>query len=71
MTIKARENRFIETCKNNFGPLTFEAELLLRWGFLQGAQEVGNVAYLEGMDEQRTKVLDALGAARRKETFAP
>ena len=71
MTQKDREDRFIERCKKEFGVLTWESELLLRYGYSAGADEMGNVAYAEGVDVQRNRVLDALGATARKERFLP
>ena len=71
MTQKDREDRFIERCKKEFGTLTWESELLLRHGYTAGANEMGCVAYAEGIDDQRDRVLDALGAAARKESFLP
>lgn len=67
MTQKDREDRFIERCKKEFGTLTWESELLLRYGYSVGADELGCVAYAEGIDAQRDRVLDALGATARKE----
>jgi hypothetical protein len=63
MTQKEREDRFIEKCRKDFGVLTYEAELLLRYGFSAGADELGYVAYAEGIEAQRARVLGALGAA--------
>ena len=71
MTQKDREDRFIEQCRKDFGVLTWESELLLRYGFSAGADELGRVAYAEGMDAQRSRVLDALGAAARKGRALP
>jgi hypothetical protein len=71
MTQKDREDRFIEKCRKNFGGLTWESELLLRYGFAAGAAELGKVAYAAGVETQREAVLDALGAADRKETRLP
>ena len=71
MTQKDREDRFIERCKKEFGVLTWESELLLRYGYAAGADEMGNAAYAEGVDVQRNRVLDALGATARKERFLP
>lgn len=70
MTLKERENRFIAECKKDFGNLTWESEMLLRYAFAKGAQEVGHVAYAGGMEAQRAIVLKALGAApSAKETL--
>lgn len=71
MTQKDHEDRFIEKCRKDIGTLTYESELLLRHGFSAGAQELGRVAYACGINEQRDKVLDALGAAPRKEHVLP
>ena len=72
MTQKEREDRFIEECRKNGLPLTFEAEMLLRYGYAAGADELGRVAYAKGVYEQREGVLTALGAApRRKERYLP
>jgi len=71
MTQKDHEDRFIAQCPKNIGTLTWESELLLRYGFAAGAQELGRVAYVEGIDDQCARVLDALGAAARKERALP
>ena len=63
MTQKEREDRFIEKCRKDFGVLTYESELLLRYGFGAGADELGDVGYAEGVGAQRARVLGALGAA--------
>lgn len=65
------EDRFIEACREEFGGLTFEAELLLRYGYAAGAREVGRIAYANGQTVQRLRVLDALGAAAKKESALP
>lgn len=70
MTQKDHEDRFIEQCRKTIGTLTWESEMLLRYGFAAGAQELGRVAYASGIDAQRTQVLEALGALPRK-TGAP
>lgn len=62
MTRKDRENRFIARCRADGIPLTLETELLLRYGFSQGAAELARDAFAGGMDEQRDRVLAALGA---------
>ena len=61
MTLKEREDRFIETCKESM-PVTFESEILLRFGYSSGARELDEVAYARGMEVQRARVLGALGA---------
>jgi len=71
MTQKNRENRFIERCTKEFGTLSRESELLLRYGFSAGAEELGRVAFGEGVHVQRARVLDALGAVERKECPQP
>lgn len=71
MTDKEREERFIEKCKKDFGTLTWESELLLRYAYAAGAAELGRVAYAEGVEVQRDRVLDALGASAKKERFLP
>ena len=71
MTLKERENRFVEECRKDFGVLTWESELLLRYAFSRGAQEVGRVAYAGGMEAQRSRVLEALGAAGKDEGPLP
>ncbi len=71
MTQRDREDLFIERCRKDLGMLTWESELLLRYGYSAGAQELGRVAYGEGMDDQRELVLAALGAAPRKERPQP
>lgn len=71
MTDKEREDRFVEQCRKDLGTLTWESELLLRYGFSAGARELSRVAYAEGVDAQRSTVLAALGAAPRKESSPP
>ena len=71
MTLKDREQRFIDECRKDFGTLTWESELLLRYAFSRGAQEVGRVAYAGGMQTQRSRVLEAIGAVPREETAEP
>lgn len=71
MTLRAREDRFIEKCKKAFGGLTWESEILLRHGYAAGAQELGEAAYVAGIDAQREQTLDALGAAPRKVRSLP
>lgn len=63
MTTKEREDRFIEKCRVHFGTLSWEGELLLRYGFAAGAAELRDVAYVEGVEAQQAAVLAALGAA--------
>lgn len=71
MTLKERENHFIEECRKDFGALTWESELLLRYAFSRGAQKVGRVAYAGGMQAQRDRVLEALGASAKEEVSEP
>ena len=71
MTKKDREDRFIEQCRKDFGALTTEAELLLRYGYMAGADEMGGVAYINGVTAQRHLVLDALGAVESKKSPLP
>ena len=71
MTLKERENRFVEECRKDFGVLTWESELLLRYAFARGAQEVGRAAYAGGMEAQRSRVLEALGAVPKGEMDQP
>lgn len=71
MTLKERENRFVEECRKDFGVLTWESELLLRYAFARGAQEVGRAAYAGGVQAQREHVLAALGAASQEEIPQP
>ncbi len=71
MTQKDREDRFIAKCKKDFGVLSWESEMLLRYGYSAGAAELGSVAFDEGMDAQRESVLSALGAAPRKLSVLP
>jgi hypothetical protein len=71
MTQKDHEDRFIEKCRKDFGALTWESELLLRYGFSTAAAELGRIAYAEGMEAQRSQVLDVLGAASQKERVRP
>ena len=47
---KDREDRFIERCKKEFGTLTWESELLLRYAYAAGANELGRAAFAEGND---------------------
>lgn len=62
MTQKEREDRFIEQCRKNFGSLSYESELLLRYGYAAGATELGRIAYAHGKQVQRDNVLVALGS---------
>jgi hypothetical protein len=71
VTIKEREDRFIERCRKEFGGLSWESEQLLRWGFGSGALELSEAAYVAGMAAQRTNVLAALGAAAEKQELLP
>lgn len=71
MTERDREDRFIERCKQDFGTLTWESELLLRYGYSAGASELGKIAYVEGVEAQRVRVLDALGASAQKKQSLP
>lgn len=71
MTLKERENLFINECRKDFGALTWESELLLRYGFSRGAQEMGRVSYKGGMQVQRESVLEALGAAAKDKVSLP
>jgi hypothetical protein len=71
VTERDREDRFIERCKKDFGALTYESELLLRYGYSAGASELGQIAYVEGVEAQRDRVLDALGAASQKQQGLP
>ena len=71
MTERDREDRFIERCKQDFGTLTWESELLLRYAYSSGASELGQIAYVEGVEAQRNQVLDALGASAKKARFLP
>jgi hypothetical protein len=71
VTLREREDRFIEKCKKDFGGLTWESEMLLRHGFASGAQELADAAYVAGVDAQREHVLGALGAAPRKVSALP
>lgn len=71
MTQKEHEDRFIERCRKKFGGLTFESELLLRYGFAAGADELGTIAYASGVETQRGAVLDALGAVASKKAALP
>ena len=71
MTQKEREDHFIEDCRKKFGSLTYEAELLLRYGYAIGADDLSKAAYAEGVAAQRTAVLSALGAMPQKETAEP
>lgn len=57
------EDIFIADCNSKFGNLTFEAEMLLRYGYSTGATVASRIAYDDGTEDQRRKVLEALGAA--------
>lgn len=70
-TAQEREDRFIEQFKMYRGGLTWEAELLLRHGYSMGAQESAQITHAAGIDEQRERVLAALGAAPRKVSTLP
>ena len=71
MTERDRENAFIERCKQDLGTLTWESELLLRYGYAAGTSELGQIAYVKGVEAQRERVLDALGAASKKKQALP
>jgi hypothetical protein len=71
VTQKEREDRFIERCRREFGGLTWESELLLRYGFAAGADELGTIAYASGVEVQRSTALDALGAVASKKVAPP
>lgn len=71
VTQKEREDRFIERCRKEFGVLTWESELLLRYGFSVGASELSKAAYAAGVETQRAAVLDVLGATPKKELPLP
>jgi len=64
MTLREREDRFIEKCRKDFGSLGFETEQLLRYGFSEGAQELDNAAFVEGVAVQQIRVLQAFGAGK-------
>jgi len=64
MTLREREDRFIEKCRKDFGSLGFETEQLLRYGFSAGAQELEQAAFVEGVEAQQVRVLQALGAGK-------
>lgn len=66
MTLKDREDRFIEACRKDFNDLTFESERLLRWGFSHGAEELFHDAFEMGARAQRESVLRLLGATPLK-----
>lgn len=70
-TDKEREDLFIERCRKDIGVLTFETEMLLRYGFISGATECGQVAYREGIETQRHAVLSALGAVPAGKAYNP
>lgn len=69
MTLKEREDRFIDQLKGDGHPMTFESEILLRYGFGAGARELKEAAFEAGVEHQRGTVLASLGAvpARRRE----
>lgn len=71
MTSKEREDRFIAKCREDFGALTWETELLLRYGYAAGASEHTPLAYQAGILDQRDRVLAALHAADATERDAP
>jgi len=71
LTLKDREDLFIENCRKTFGRLTFEAEALLRHGYGCGARELESVARAAGIDEQQERVLMALGAHPAAKKVSP
>lgn len=71
MTNKDRENCFIEKCREDFGALPWETELLLRYGCAAGASEHIRLAYQAGLLDQRDRVLGALNATAATESLAP
>lgn len=64
MTLKEREDRFIKKCEKDFGKLTFESEQLLRYGFSNGASELDQAAFAEGVEAQQARALKALGVTK-------
>lgn len=66
MTLRVREDHFILRCKKDFGRLTWESELLLRFGYAAGARDMGHVAYDADADERRQRVLHVLGPQPQK-----
>lgn len=66
MTLKEREDHFIEMYKKEFGNLTFECEHLLRYGYSRAAEELSRVAFTQGVRAQQDNVLEALGAVSHK-----
>jgi hypothetical protein len=64
MTRKDYEDAFIERCKKENGfRMTFETEILLRYGYSEGAAEMGRIGFVAGVTRQKADVLAALGAA--------
>lgn len=66
MTMRVREDHFILQCLKEFGGLTWESELLLRYGYAAGARDMGHIGYDAGGDERRQRVLSLLGAQPQK-----
>lgn len=65
MTNKEREDRFIVKCRQDFKVTTLppESEMLLRYAFTAGVEEMAAIAFDDGVEAQRQTVLHALGAA--------
>lgn len=66
MMLKELEDSFIERSRRDFGGLTPESEMLLRYAYATGAQELGLIAHRQGVNAQRERVLEALGASPRE-----
>ena len=64
MTTKQLEDAFIERERKNGFPMTWESEMMMRYAYSEGARESGQIAYRDGVDDQRNRVLAALGAVR-------
>jgi hypothetical protein len=71
VTIKEREDRFIEETKADGIPMTFETEMIMRYAYSRGASELERVAFDDGAEHQRLNVLAALGAVPAKRMVRP
>ena len=66
MTIREREDRFIQSLERQWGrKINPESEQLLRFGFFAGAEEMSSDAFEDGVARQRDLGLRTIGAVSR------
>lgn len=59
---KDREDAFVEEFKKSTGrPMTYETEVILRFGFRKGAEEFYEIGRYDGVTAQQGRVASALG----------